>query len=103
MKREPDLADFMLICRSCNRAKSWSCEHCRNWTTDHDVKVCKTCYWASPDKYAHIALRIVRRLDVVWDEHEVPDHEKLVRMSKNAREELPKFVKDVLRKHTNAT
>ncbi|MEK6798856.1 MAG: HNH endonuclease [Planctomycetota bacterium] len=27
---EPDPAQFMLICGSCNRAKSWSCEHCRN-------------------------------------------------------------------------
>ena len=25
--------DFMLLCGSCNRAKSWSCEHCENWKT----------------------------------------------------------------------
>lgn len=25
------LEDFMLICGSCNRAKSWSCENCPNW------------------------------------------------------------------------
>ena len=103
VKGTPDAAHFMLICASCNRAKSWSCEHCRNWTTDHDGKVCETCYWATPQKYAHIALRIVRRLDVVWDQHEVPDYEKLVRMAKGMRTELPVFVKDVLRRHTSET
>jgi len=100
VKGEPDQADFMLICGSCNRAKSWSCEHCRNWTTDHYSKVCKTCYWGRPEKYVHIALRMIRRLDIVWTEEEVPDYDKLLQMSKDACEELPKFVKDVLRRHT---
>lgn len=99
-KGDPDPAAFMLICGSCNRAKSWSCEHCRNWTTDRVPKVCKTCYWASPEKYAHIALRLVRRLDVVWTEAEVPDYDRLLQMSRDASLELPKFVKDVLRRHT---
>ena len=98
---ELDLAEFVLICGSCNRAKSWSCEHCRNWTADQDPKVCKTCYWATPEKYVHIALRVIRRVDVVWSEDEVPDYDKLLQMSKDARDELPKFVKDVLRRHTN--
>ena len=96
----PHAVDFMLICGSCNRAKSWSCEHCRNWTTDHYSKVCKTCYWVRPEKYVHIALKMVRRLDVVWTEEEVPDFDKLLQMSKDASEALPKFVKDVLRRHT---
>lgn len=100
VKGEPDPEQFMPLCASCNRAKSWSCEHCRNWTTDHDPVVCMTCYWACPDKYAHIALRVVRRLDIVWAEEEVPDFEKLLQLSKDANEELPNFVKDVLRKHT---
>ncbi len=100
VKGTPDPAEFMLICASCNRAKSWSCEHCRNWTTNHDPKVCKTCYWASPEKYAHIALRIVRRLDIVWTGEEVPDYDKLVKMSKDAKAELPSFVKEVLQRHT---
>ncbi len=93
-------AKFMLVCGSCNRAKSWSCEHCRNWTNDHLPSVCNTCYWGSPGKYAHIALRVVRRLDVVWSEGEVPDYDRLLQMSKDASQELPKFVKDVLRRHT---
>ena len=38
-------SDFMLVCGSCNRAKSWSCEHCSNWRETHDESVCRSCYW----------------------------------------------------------
>jgi hypothetical protein len=90
-------SDFMLLCGSCNRAKSWSCENCRNWQTDHLAKVCLTCYWARPEEYAHIALRLVRRLDITWTEKEVADFERLVKHSKRANTPLPDFVKAVLR------
>lgn len=90
-------ADFMLVCSSCNRAKSWLCEHCKNWATDHVINVCQTCYWASPENYAHIALSLIRRLDVTWTGNEVPQYEHLVKLSKHARKKLPEFVKDVLR------
>ncbi|MHC4475503.1 MAG: HNH endonuclease [Planctomycetota bacterium] len=92
-----DTADFMLLCSSCNRAKSWSCEHCQNWKKDHIINVCQTCYWARPESYAHIALRLIRRLDITWAGHEVPEYDRLVKLSKHARKELPEFVKDVLR------
>jgi len=90
--------DYMLLCGLCNRAKSWSCEHCRNWTEDHDMSVCQTCYWANPTTYLHIALRLIRRLDITWTQHEVPDYDRIVSMSRHARQELPDFVKDVLRR-----
>ncbi len=41
--------DYMLVCVSCNRAKSWSCEHCPNWSERHDSAVCALCCWASPE------------------------------------------------------
>ena len=96
----PDVEDYMPLCASCNRAKSWSCEHCRNWTTDHLLKVCRVCHRASPKDYEHIALELVRRLDIVWQGDEVPDHERL---AAQARRELPDFVKDVLRGARGAT
>ncbi len=94
---EADPSDFMLLCGSCNRAKSWSCEHCRNWTTDHLKEVCGTCYWARPSDYAHIALRLMRRLDLVWTSEEITEHDSLVDLAQHAQKELPDFVKDVLR------
>ncbi len=92
-----DTDEFMLLCGSCNRAKSWSCEHCKNWTTDHSPEVCKACYWANPENYAHIALRLIRRLAVTWSDDEVPQYERLVQLSKHARKNVPEFVKNVLR------
>ena len=95
---ELKVEDYMLLCGSCNRAKSWSCEHCKNWKDDRDQSVCKTCYWASPTKYLHIALRLIRRLDITWTEQEVPEYEQLLSMSQHAQRELPDFVKEVLRR-----
>ncbi len=94
----PKVEEFMLLCGSCNRAKSWSCEHCQNWTADHLIKVCQACYWATPDNYAHIALELVRRLDVVWKGGEVPEYDRLVELSKHSKKKLPSFVKNLLKK-----
>ena len=96
-KGDLDVIDYMLLCGSCNRAKSWSCEHCKNWESDHVVDVCKSCYWANPQDYNHIALRLIRRLDVTWTEDEVPEYDRLVKLSKYAEMNLPDFVKICLR------
>ena len=55
---EPDLEaeNFMLVCGSANRAKSWSCEHCENWNNTKDKSICLSCYWAYPENYSHIAM-----------------------------------------------
>lgn len=95
---EPTTPDFMLLCGSCNRAKSWSCEHCRNWQVDKATNICGTCYWARPDTYAHVALRLIRRLDIAWSDAEIPEYEHLVALSERERKELPEFVKSVLRR-----
>lgn len=91
-------SDFMLLCGSCNRAKSWSCEHCENWTGIRAPEVCKTCYWGDPSDYSHMALAVIRRLDLTWSQEEVSDYDRIVRGSENAGEELPDFVKSVLRR-----
>lgn len=98
---DPHLDDYMLLCGSCNRAKSWSCEHCRNWEKDHLIDVCKTCYWSGPEDYKHIALRLIRRLDVTWNEDEVPEYERLIELSKYTEKDLPGFVKECLRRVVN--
>ena len=94
-KIEP--SDFMLVCGSCNRAKSWSCEHCDNWKETHDQSICRNCYWASPSEYLHIALRLMRRMDITWTESEVAEYERLKQLSTESDVELPEFVKSVLR------
>ncbi len=70
---EPELQpeNFMLLCGSANRAKSWSCEHCQNWNNLKDKSICLSCYWAYPESYSHIAMRQVRRIDLLWQGKEV--------------------------------
>jgi len=87
---------YMLLCGSCNRAKSWSCEHCPNWLGAKDAGACLSCYWASPHHYTHIALQAIRRLDLVWTGHEVEVLEALEKMASASRTTVPKYVKDVL-------
>ncbi len=97
-KGKSDVENYVLLCGSCNRAKSWSCEHCMNGKVDHLKEVCKTCYWANPENYKHIALRLIRRLDVTWAEEEVHEYDRLKELSKHAEKDLPDFVKGCLRR-----
>ncbi|WIE74497.1 HNH endonuclease signature motif containing protein [Curtobacterium sp. MCSS17_007] len=68
------LEDFMPLCAPDNRAKSWSCEHCPNWTI-RDASACERCFWAHPDDYTHVELRAERRLNLVFQETEVQTYD----------------------------
>jgi hypothetical protein len=92
-------SNYMLLCGSCNRAESWSCEHCANWLEEKSPQVCQSCYRAHPESYKHIALRIIRRLDVIWTEHKVAVYEKLRRRVEALDETMPDYVKAVIKKH----
>jgi hypothetical protein len=96
---EPDelrAEDFMLLCASANRAKSWSCEHCENWENTKDKKICLSCYWAFPESYRHVATRQIRRLDLIWQEEGVSDYERLQKNARSAGKSIPDFVKEIL-------
>jgi hypothetical protein len=93
-----DLTQYMLLSPSANRAKSWSFEHCPNWQRKI-VAVCRSCYWTYPESYQHIATRDIRRLDLLWCEEEVGDYDLLAKEAEKAKEEIPEYVKSVLRMH----
>lgn len=97
INRNPD--DYMLVCSSCNRAKSWSCEHCANWQTEKSITICSKCHWAYPESYNHIALREIRRLDVIWEGKEVKIYEKLKKRAVKDNSALPDYVKEIIKKH----
>ena len=63
--------DFMLLDASSQRQKSHACENCENFKDRQEVKICRTCYWAFPTNYKHIAMKEVRRTDLFWNENEV--------------------------------
>jgi hypothetical protein len=95
--RNPD--DYLLVCGTCNRAKSWSCEHCANWSGMKDAAICQTCYWATPTDYQHIAQQSIRRVDLAWNEEEVAVHDALRTEALLANESLPEFIKTILKRH----
>jgi len=92
-----DLNDYMLVCGSCNRAKSWSCEHCANFLNIRYPELCRHCYWASPSSYEHIALRLIRRLDITWLEDETVQFDQL--KSSAEGQDFPRYVKQILKDH----
>lgn len=94
--RNPD--HYMLLCSSCNRAKSWSCEHCQNWNEKQDPVICNKCYWASPLNYKHVAMHDIRRLAMVWQGNEVGQYDAVKKMADDTGEDMPIFVKELLRK-----
>ena len=91
--------DYMLLCGSCNRAKSWVCEHCENWQTLKSREVCASCYWAYPDSYDHVAMRPIRRLEIVWSQGEVLTFDELKRRAELSEETLRQYIKGVLARH----
>ena len=96
---EPKPEDFMLLCGSANRAKSWSCEHCVNWLELKKPDVCRSCYWAYPDNYTHIAMRQIRRADIMWTENEVAVYEKLKQRTLQLQKNIPGYVKEIVEEH----
>jgi len=93
-----DDKNYMLLCGSCNRAKSWSCEHCENWRSKKSSKICTKCYWAFPDEYSHIALREIKRMDIIWEGKETGVYNKLKNNAKKNNEKLPDYVKKIISK-----
>lgn len=81
----PDAADktFMLLCGTCQRKKSWSCENCPNWAAKNP-DTCASCYWGNPAKHSHIATTQVRRVDLVFHGEDVASFDEWTREA-NAR------------------
>ena len=92
--REP--LNFLLLCGSCNRTKSWSCEHCDNWN-QKDTDVCRTCYWGNPDEHTHVATRDLRRIDIAWEGDETAIYDWLSLCAKNTQVSLRDHIKTRLK------
>ena len=93
---KPD--DFMQLCGSANRAKSWSCNYCEKWKSTKDKNVCLSCDWAFPENYSHVAMRQIRRVDVVWQGKEVKQYDTLKSDAAKSGVGIQQFVKEVLAK-----
>ncbi|WP_412098941.1 HNH endonuclease [Micromonospora sp. BRA006-A] len=89
--------DFMPLCPSCNRAKSWACENCPNW--DRRIpSECQTCLWGSPQQYLHVATIPERRLHLSWSGNdEVDDFEKLSARARAEEATVAELAKRLIR------
>lgn len=87
---------YQVLDGSCNRKKSWSCEHCPNWTEQKDFGVCRSCYWAYPDSYTHVAMRPERRVELVWSGNEVAMYERISRLAHKNGRTVPDEIKTVI-------
>lgn len=92
-----DVEDFMLLDASSQRAKSWSCEHCRNWTTILDPLICGDCFWAFPEDHRHVAMEQKRRADVTWQGGETTEFDALKIAAAAAGETPSEFIKRLVR------
>ncbi|MBP6741162.1 MAG: HNH endonuclease [Leptospiraceae bacterium] len=99
-KSEMNSSELMLVCASCNRAKSWSCEKCTNWLKSKKESTCKACYWGSPESYTHIATEEIRRLDLVWKGKETLDFDK-VKTLKPKDVLIHDFIKEIIVKSSD--
>ena len=96
---QQNIDDYMLLCGSCNRAKSWSCEHCDNWTGQKEMELCLKCYWGNPTNYDHIALQEIRILALIWQDNEITFFEALQKEAEKDKLQLAEHVKNLIEKH----
>lgn len=90
---ESNLSAFLLICASCQRSKSWTCEHCANWQGKKNVDLCRSCYWASPQSYAHIALEAIRREVLIWKGVDVKQYERIAKEARKAKLPVAEYIR----------
>ncbi|WP_445374018.1 hypothetical protein ACSLVK_16835 [Photorhabdus tasmaniensis] len=98
---ERDPEDFMLLSKSLQRSKSWDCEHCENLKVHFDLNICRSCYWASPDNYTHVAMRTQRSINVTWEGKEVKEFDKLNEESIGVNCSPQELIKAIIRKRYN--
>lgn len=88
---------YQILCGSCNRKKSWACEHCQNWLQTKSLDVCRSCYWAEPDAYSHVAMQPQMRVELVWIGDEIIDFERIkgeaARHQRGVAEEIKRRLK----------
>jgi hypothetical protein len=89
---------YQILCGSCNRKKSWTCEQCTNWLQTGSLDVCRSCYWAEPTTYSHVAMQQQRRLDLVWIGNEVNDFERIRAEATRQGRDLPDQIKRALKR-----
>lgn len=90
---------YMLLSPSANRAKSWTCEHCPNWTIKN-VRFCKNCFWAHPENYSHIAGKEERQIIITFTDNEIDDYNHLISLvgQDQAENKIKELISEFIKK-----
>ncbi len=59
-------------------------------------EICLSGYWAYPENHTHVAMKQLRRVDLIWQGEETAQYERLKADDADAGMEIPDFVKIVL-------
>lgn len=98
-EQEENIDCYMLLSPSANRAKSWTCEHCPNWTIK-DIELCRNCFWAHPENYSHIAGREERQIVITFSDNEIEDYNQLISLvgKEKAENKIKELISDYIKK-----
>ncbi|PHS49973.1 MAG: HNH endonuclease [Marinobacter sp.] len=95
---ETNLDAYMLLDGSSQRAKSFSCESCKNWREIHDESICESCYWAFPEHHTHAAMLEIRRVDLRWSgERGLEEYQELRERAKREGVDINTLIKGLLK------
>lgn len=95
---ENNVEEFMLLDGSNQRAKSWSCENCKNALEQLDEKTCRSCYWAFPENYMHVAMQPIRRADIIWLGDETAAFDRLKSVADQRKISVTALIKELTSK-----
>ena len=92
---ERNPSDYMPLCGECQRKKSWSCEHCINWT-QRDFEMCKSCFWSSPEDFEHMAGKQERKVTITWTEEEISQYRFIEKKARSKASTVEDYIKNLL-------
>lgn len=95
---EKEIDNYMLLCPSANRAKSWTCEHCENWERK-EKEFCVHCFWAHPENHDHVAGKYEKIVTLAFTGDEIEDYHKLIALAgeKNAQDIIKRIIHEYLK------
>jgi hypothetical protein len=99
---ELDVEKFMLLDGSSQRAKSWTCEHCPNMEVKNP-EACRICFWAYPENYEHIATEPYRRVDVTWQNTDVPVFDRAKKEADKLGISVAELIRRIVRQRGRAS
>ena len=93
---EQNIDNFMLLCPSGNRSKSWACEHCENWRIKNP-SMCSCCYYAHPENYEHVAGTEEKKIDLIFKGADIDIYNRIKELADqkgiNLQDAFKKFFK----------